>query len=234
MLTLLAASAQGQRLETWTDGADTSLTTVIYNTGGTEWNRAFNYDAMIYVDITGTESATITIDVKPFGQATYYPVKSWTGISADRYIVYSGYSLGGTIRVSALSTNTGSVAITSWVTQVAADNVGRVLETWGDGPDTTATTAINLAGGGSLNKPYYYDLAVSVDVVSDTATIYLDVLPFGSATWIPFDTTATILTDTKYFFQGYFQGGKIRARVQSDGTGSSAATVWAMYAKKED
>lgn len=232
---LFALQSFGQRLEYWTDGPDTSTTVVAYNTGGTEYKRAFNYDVRIYIDVTGSESATVKVELKPYGGATYYPVQTWTAITADKYLNYSGYCLGGTIRVSVLSTDSGSAAATSWVSiNLQYPNVGRNLEYWTDGPDTTASTATALAGGSSHKFDLYYDAGILVDVVGDTATLYVDVLPYGGATWVPFDTVATILTDTYYFYQGSVVGGKIRCRVQSDGAGSSAATIWTSYARKED
>lgn len=232
---LLTLPAFGQRLEYWTDGPDTSTTTVKYLTGGTEIKRAFNYDVRIFIDVTGTEAATVKVELKPAGGSTFFPVQTWTAIAADTYLNYSGYCLGGTIRVSVLSTDSGSAAGTTWVSiDQQYPNAGKSLEYWTDGPDTTASTATALAGGSSHKFDLYYDAGIFVDVVGDTATLYVDVLPYGGATWIPFDTVATILTDTYYLYQGSVVGGKIRCRVQSDGAGSSAATIWTQYARKED
>lgn len=224
---------QAQRFDYWVDGPDTSTTTVKYLTGGGEYNRPMNVTARIFADVTGSESGTIKVEVQPIGGSGYYPLKAWTGITADTYLTWNGSTLGGTIRVSVLSTSSGSIAGTAWV-QVSKDPSGKFLEYWKDGPDTTATTAINLAGGGSFDDPLYCEIGALVDVVGDTATMYVDLLPFGGATWIPYDTVATILTDTYYLYQFNFVGGKVRMRVKSDGAGSSALTTWVMYARKED
>jgi hypothetical protein len=232
---LMALPAFSQRLEYWTDGPDTSLTTTVYNTDGIEIKRAFNYDARIYVNVTGTEAATVKVECKPVGGATYFPLKTWTGISADGYYSHSGYVLGGTLRVSALSTNSGNVAITSWVSiNPQNPKANRVLDYWTDGPDTSTTTAVTLAGGSTFKHDTYYDMAILVDVVSDTATLYVDVLPFGSAVWIPIDTVASIMADTYYLYQSSTVGGKVRARCLSTGAGSTGCTVWTQYARKED
>lgn len=232
---LLAFTGFSQRLEYWTDGPDTSTTVTVYNTGGTELKRPFNYTVSIFADVTGSESGTLKIEIKPVGGATYYPVKTWTGISADGYYSHSGYCLGGTMRISVLSTSSGSIAATSWV-QIDPEysGAGRQVEYWTDGPDTSATTQVILAGGGTNKNDFYYDMGLLVDVVGDTATLYVDRLPFGGATWIPFDTVASIKADTYYFYQSSAVGGKLRARVKSDGAGSSALTVWTSYARKED
>lgn len=232
---LMPVLAWGQRLEYWTDGPDTSTTVVVYNTGGTELKRPFNYTVAIFADVTGTESGTLKVEIKPVGGATYYPVKTWTAISADGYYSHSGYCLGGTMRISVLSTNTGSIAATSWVQiDPAYEGAAKTVEYWTDGPDTSATTQVILAGGGTNKNDFYYDMGLLVDVVGDTATLYIDRLPYGGATWIPIDTVASILADTYYFYQSSAVGGKLRARVKSDGAGSTGLTVWTMYAKKED
>lgn len=232
-LFLFAMAAQAQRFDKWSDGPDTSTTTVKYLTGGGEYNRPINATVHIFCDVTGTESGTVKVEVQPVGGSGYYPLKTWTGVSADTYLTWNGSTLGGTLRVSVLSTNTGSIAGTAWV-QVSKDPSGKFLDYWKDGPDTTATTAINLAGGGSFDDPLYCEIGALVDVVGDTATMYVDLLPFGGATWIPYDTVATILVDTYYLYQFNFVGGKVRMRVKSDGAGSSALTTWVMYARKED
>lgn len=232
-LLCFAIAAQAQYFDRWTDGPDTSLTTVAYNTGGGEYSRPVNFRAGIYVDITGTESATVKVEVQPKGGSGYYPMKTWTAISADGYYTYEGYFLGGTIRISCLSTNTGSVATTSWVSVSKDPDMG-FLEYWKDGPDTTASTRINEAGGSSIDRPIYYDMGLYLDVISDTATINVDYLPYGGATWIPYDTISAAKADTYYLYQGNAVGGKFRAGVTSTGTGSSALTIWTMYAKKED
>lgn len=232
-LLAFAATMQAQRFDYWTDGPDTSTTTVKYLTGGGEYGRPVNVTVNVFADVTGSESGTIKVEVQPVGGSGYYPLKSFTGISADGYYSWNGSTLGGTIRVSVLSGSSGSIAGTAWV-RVAKDPSGRLLEYWKDGPDTTASTAINLAGGGTFDDPLYYEIGALVDVVADTATMYIDMLPYGGATWIPYDTVATILTDTYYLYQSNFVGGKLRARIKSDGAGSSALTVWVMYARKED
>lgn len=84
------------------------------------------------------------------------------------------------------------------------------------------------------NFDFYYDMGIYLDVVGDTATLYVDYQPKGSSTWHPIDTVASAKADTYYFYQGSAVGGKLRARVKSDGAGSSALTVWTQYAKKED
>ena len=234
LLGLMALPLTAQRLDYWTDGPDTSSTTVVYLTGGVEMKRAFNYDARIFVDVV-SDTATVKLECKPVGGASWYVLKEWSGIKADDYLSYSGYVLGGTLRVSVLSTGAGSTGGTAWVSiNPQYPGAGRTLEYWTDGPDTSATTAVTLAGGSSYKHDLYYDMGVLVDVVSDTATLYVDVLPFGGATWIPFDTVANIMADTYYFYQGSAVGGKLRARCISTGTGSSACTVWTMYARKED
>jgi hypothetical protein len=233
LLLALAVTTEAQRFDNWTDGPDTSTTTVKYLTGGGEYGRPVNLTVNVFVDVTGTESATVKVEVQPVGGSGYYPLKAWTAISADTYLTWNGSTLGGTIRVSVLSTDSGSAAGTAWV-NVAKDPSGRFLDYWKDGPDTTASTAINLAGGGTIDDPIYWEAGMLVDVVGDTATMYVDYLPYGGATWIPYDTVATILVDTYYLYQSNKVGGKIRGRVKSDGAGSSALTMWVMYAKKED
>ena len=232
-LLAIGLTVQAQRFDKWSDGPDTSTTTVKYLTGGGEYNRPINATVNIFCDVTGTESGTVKVEVQPVGGSGYYPLKTWTGVSADTYLTWNGSTLGGTLRVSVLSTNTGSSAGTAFV-QVAKDPSGKFLDYWKDGPDTTATTAINLTGGGSFDDCLYWEMGALVDVVGDTATMYVDYLPYGEATWIPYDTVATILTDTYYLYQSNKVGGKVRARVKSDGAGSSALTVWVMYARKED
>jgi hypothetical protein len=232
---LIALPSFAQRLNTWTAGPDTSTTTVKLLTGGGEYNRAFNYDARIFVDVTGTEAAVLRVEYKPFGGTNWYVAKQWTGISADGYYSHSGYLLGGTMRVSILSTDSGSAAATAWVSVNPRNpKANRVLETWADGPDTSATTVQTLTGGSSFGQDTYYDAGIFVDVISDTATLYVDVLPFGSAVWIPVDTVASIMADTYYFYQGSIVGGAIRARILSTGTGSTAARIETQYARKED
>jgi hypothetical protein len=103
-----------------------------------------------------------------------------------------------------------------------------------DGPDTSTTTVKTLAGGSSFTHDTYYDAGIFVDVVSDTATLYVDVLPSGGATWIPVDTVAAIKADTYYLYQGNIVGGKLRARVLSTGAGSTACRIETQYARKED
>lgn len=233
---LLTLPAFGQRLEYWTDGPDTSTTVVVYNTGGTEYKRAFNYDARIYVDVTGTESATLKVELKPYGGATYFPLKTWTAISADGYYSHSGYCLGGTIRVSILSTDSGSAAATSWIhINPQYPNAGKPVEYWTDGPDTSQT-AVTLAGGSSHKFDMYYDCGILLDNISDTSTLIIDILPYGGATWIPIDTVSTIYADTYYLYQGSTVGGKIRVRGTSLSAtgGQTAITVWTQYARKED
>ena len=226
-------AANAQAFDYWADGPDTSLTTVAYNTGGGEYARPINFRASIVVDVTGTESATIQVQVQPKGGSGYYVMKEWTAQSADTYLTYDGYVLGGTIRISCLSTNTGSVATTSRVT-VAREPDAKFIEYWKDGPDTTASTRINEAGGSSIDGPLYYDMGLYLDVIGDTATVNVDFLPYGGATWIPFDTITAAKADTYYLYQGSTVGGKFRAGVTSTGAGSSALTMWTMYAKKED
>ena len=231
---LFASSSFSQRLDTWIDGPDTSTTTVKYLTGGGEYNRAFNYDARIFIDVV-SDTATVKLEYKAVGGTNYYVIKEWLAVKADTYASHSGYLLGGTLRVSVLSTGAGSTAGTAWVSVNPRNpKAGRVLDSWVDGPDTSATTVKTLAGGSSFAHDTYYDAGIFVDVVSDTATLYVDVLPSGGATWIPVDTVAAIKADTYYLYQGNIVGGKLRARVLSTGTGSTACRIETQYARKED
>lgn len=235
-LLAFAATMQAQAFDYWSDGPDTSTTTIIYNTGGAEYPRAFDYDVRVFVDITGSESATVIVWLKPYGGDTFFPVKIWTAITADGYYTYSGYALGGTLRVSALSTDTGSAAITSEVSLTRSVKSGRRPDYWSSGPDTSTNAAVAVDGGGSNDFAFYYDLCAYVDVVSDTASLLIDFQPYGSSTWFPYDTVSSIMSDAYYVYQGYSIGGKLRARIDSLSPtgGSTGMTVWAVYAKKED
>jgi hypothetical protein len=179
---LIALPSFAQRLNTWTDGPDTSSTTVQYLTGGGEYTRAFNYDARIFVDVV-SDTATVKLEYKATGGTNWYVLKEWADVKLDDYVSHSGYLLGGTLRVSVLSTGTGSTGATAWVSVNPRNpKAGRVLETWIDGPDTSATTVKTLTGGSTFGQDTYYDTGIFVDVISDTATLYVDVLPFGTLT----------------------------------------------------
>ena len=231
---LIALPSFAQRLNTWTAGPDTSTTTVKLLTGGGEYTRAFNYDARIFADVI-SDTATVKLEYKATGGTNWYVIKEWAGVEADEYLSHSGYLLGGTLRVSVLSTGTGNSAATAWVSVNPRNpKAGRVLENWAAGPDTSTTTVKTLTGGSRFAQDTYYDTGIFVDVISDTATLYVDVLPFGGLTWIPVDTVASIMADTYYLYQGNIVGGAIRARILSTGTGNTAARIETQYARKED
>jgi len=234
---LLLALPAFSQLNYWTDGADTSGTSVTL-TGGGVHDYAFYYDVNIDVDLIQSAGANVYVEHKPLGSSTWYQIKAFESISADGDYRHTGYALAGTLRVTGTPTETDStIALTQNVITSPHPSKGMLVEYWSDGPDTSVAAAVNLAGGGVIDEPFYYDLNVYVDEIgTDTAQLYIQYQPKGASVWQNIDTTANITADTYYQFQGSTLGGKIRVQLSSDEAdpNNTAATVNATYARKED